>query len=70
MDGVTTTIIGGPRPSPPHRRATTGYTLVCEEPSIRVGDDVLVEVGVADGPVGFSVEQQELLRGLWRCVAA
>jgi len=37
MGSVRTSIIGGPRPSPPHRRATSHYTLKREEPLI--GDD-------------------------------
>jgi len=32
MGSVRTSIIGGPRPSPPHRRANPRYTLECEEP--------------------------------------
>ena len=36
VDGVGTSIIGRPRPSPPHRRADhtqpRPYTLICEEP--------------------------------------
>ena len=33
MGSVRTSIIGGPRPRPLHRRATTDCTLVCEEPA-------------------------------------
>jgi len=33
---------------------------------VQVDDDVLVEVGMGVGPVGFSVEQQDLLWGMWR----
>jgi len=33
MGSVRTSISGGPRPLPPHRRASTDYTLVREEPS-------------------------------------
>jgi len=32
---------------------------------VHVGADVLVEVGMGVGPVGFSVEQQDLLWGMW-----
>jgi len=33
---------------------------------VQVDDDVLVEVGMGVGPVGFSAEQQDLLWGMWR----
>jgi len=33
---------------------------------VQVDDDVLVEVGMGVGPVGFGVEQQDLLWGMWR----
>ena len=33
---------------------------------MQVDDDVLVEVGMGVGPVGFGVEQQDLLWGMWR----
>jgi len=32
MDSVRTSILGGPRPLPAHRRADRTYTLNCEEP--------------------------------------
>jgi len=33
---------------------------------VQVDDDVLVEVGMGVGPVGFSAEQQDQLWGMWR----
>jgi len=41
----------------------------CSQPvsaSVQVDDDVLVEVGMGVGPVGFSAEQQDQLWGMWR----
>jgi len=33
---------------------------------VQVDDDVLVEVGMGVGPVGFSTEQQDQLWEMWR----
>jgi len=33
---------------------------------VQVDDDVLMEVGMGVGPVGFSAEQQDQLWGMWR----
>ncbi len=44
MGSVRTSVIGGLRPLPLLRRATTGYTLVCEEPYWLIADEGVVGV--------------------------
>ena len=66
MDGVRTSILGGPRPLPSHRRADHAYTVICEEPLYSVAGVPARFVRWVGEPLS-PLEPVAGAPGNWRC---